>query len=112
MINFCSYVQWVPKSDVVVAQSGENLSVWYNTDLVEQLVQIPIQGDVEMVLRDMNRTEVIVQVGYAIFRHVGGGYIGARKRVPRRVILYQWRTQDYSKRVALYSSRFRIFEKP
>jgi intraflagellar transport protein 172 len=62
MTNFCSYVQWVPKSDVVVAQCGEHLCVWYNTDHVEQVVQIPIQGDVEVVLRDMNRTEVIVQV--------------------------------------------------
>uniref|UniRef100_A0A7E4USX7 WD_REPEATS_REGION domain-containing protein n=1 Tax=Panagrellus redivivus TaxID=6233 RepID=A0A7E4USX7_PANRE len=61
MINFCSYVQWVPKSDVVVAQSGDQLCVWYNTDHVEQVTQIPIQGDVDMVLRDNNRTEVQVQ---------------------------------------------------
>ncbi|KAE9551982.1 hypothetical protein FO519_004806 [Halicephalobus sp. NKZ332] len=61
MINFCSYVQWVPKSDVVVAQSGDQLCIWYNTDHADQISQIPIQGDVEAVLRDKNRTEVIVQ---------------------------------------------------
>ena len=61
MINFCSYVQWVPKSDVVVAQSGDQLCVWYNTDHIDQISQIPIQGDIEAVLRDNNRTEVIVQ---------------------------------------------------
>ncbi|KAI6244211.1 Intraflagellar transport protein osm-1 [Aphelenchoides fujianensis] len=60
MINFCSYVQWVPQSDVVVAQSNAQLCVWYNTDNPEQMVQIPIQGDVESVMRDVNRTEVIV----------------------------------------------------
>jgi hypothetical protein len=62
MINFCSYVQWVPKSDVVVAQSNDSLCVWYNTEHVERCTQFPIQGEVEEVVRDENRTEVIVQV--------------------------------------------------
>ncbi|KAI6232370.1 Intraflagellar transport protein osm-1 [Aphelenchoides besseyi] len=61
MINFCSYVQWVPQSDVVVAQNNAQLCVWYNAENPEQMVQIPIQGDVESVMRDQNRTEVIVQ---------------------------------------------------
>ncbi|CAD5234656.1 unnamed protein product [Bursaphelenchus xylophilus] len=60
MANFCSYVQWVPESDVVVAQCTDQLCVWYNTDNVEQIVQIPILGDVDDVLRDKERTEVIV----------------------------------------------------
>ncbi|KAI1724366.1 intraflagellar transport protein osm-1 [Ditylenchus destructor] len=61
MVNFCSFVQWVPRSDVVVAQSNDMLCVWYNTDFVEQITQFPIQGDIEMVLRDDRHTEVIVQ---------------------------------------------------
>ena len=28
LLSFCSYVQWVPLSDVVVAQSGETLHIW------------------------------------------------------------------------------------
>ncbi|CAD5229200.1 unnamed protein product [Bursaphelenchus okinawaensis] len=60
MANFCSYVQWVPESDVVVAQCTDQLCVWYNTDNVEQIVQIPILGDIDDVLRDKERTEVIV----------------------------------------------------
>ncbi len=62
MMNFCTYVQWVPQSDVVVAQSNDQLCVWYNTDQVEQVSQFQIQGDVEAVLRDESRTEVIVIV--------------------------------------------------
>lgn len=50
-------------SDVIVAQSGDNLSVWYNPDLPEQVTNIKIKGEVEAVLRDADRTEVIVQVG-------------------------------------------------
>ena len=32
LLSFSSYVQWVPDSDVVVAQSRSNLCVWYHTD--------------------------------------------------------------------------------
>jgi len=30
MLSCCQYVQWVPGSDVVVAQSRSNLCVWYS----------------------------------------------------------------------------------
>lgn len=30
LLGFCQYVQWVPGSDVVVAQSRSNLCVWYS----------------------------------------------------------------------------------
>lgn len=30
LLDFCQYVQWVPGSDVVVAQSRSNLCVWYS----------------------------------------------------------------------------------
>ncbi|KAK0403869.1 hypothetical protein QR680_017169 [Steinernema hermaphroditum] len=65
LLNFCTYVQWVPSSDVVVAQSEHNLCVWYNTDDPEQVTSVPIAGDVEMVLRDAQLTEVIVMEGNA-----------------------------------------------
>uniref|UniRef100_A0A1I7Y2L2 TPR_REGION domain-containing protein n=1 Tax=Steinernema glaseri TaxID=37863 RepID=A0A1I7Y2L2_9BILA len=65
LLNFCTYVQWVPNSDVVVAQSEQNLCVWYNTDDPEQVTSVPIAGDVEMVLRDAQLTEVIVTEGNA-----------------------------------------------
>uniref|UniRef100_A0A1I7TZF2 WD_REPEATS_REGION domain-containing protein n=1 Tax=Caenorhabditis tropicalis TaxID=1561998 RepID=A0A1I7TZF2_9PELO len=61
LLSFCTYVQWVPMSDVIVAQSGDNLSVWYNPDLPEQVTNMKIKGEVEAVFRDADRTEVIVQ---------------------------------------------------
>ncbi|CAI2357816.1 unnamed protein product [Caenorhabditis sp. 36 PRJEB53466] len=61
LLSFCTYVQWVPMSDVIVAQSGDNLSIWYNPDLPEQVSNMKIKGEVEAVLRDADRTEVIVQ---------------------------------------------------
>ncbi|TKR80352.1 hypothetical protein L596_014437 [Steinernema carpocapsae] len=65
ILNFCTYVQWVPNSDVVVAQSEQNLCVWYNRDDPEQVTSVPIAGDIEMVLRDSHITEVIVTEGNA-----------------------------------------------
>lgn len=30
LLSFCEYVQWVPRSSVVVAQSRAKLCVWYS----------------------------------------------------------------------------------
>lgn len=30
LLNFCGFVQWVPGSDVIVAQSKDKLYVWYD----------------------------------------------------------------------------------
>nr|CDJ87483.1 intraflagellar transport protein 172 homolog [Haemonchus contortus] len=61
LLNFCTYVQWVPGSDTIVAQSGNTLHVWYNPALPDQVTTITIKGEIESVLRDAERTEVIVQ---------------------------------------------------
>ncbi|KAJ1353158.1 Intraflagellar transport protein osm-1 [Parelaphostrongylus tenuis] len=61
LLNFCTYVQWVPGSEVIVAQSGNTLHVWYNPSLPDQVNTVPIKGEVEGVQRDPERTEVIVQ---------------------------------------------------
>lgn len=63
LINFCTYVQWVPESDVVVAQNRANLCVWYNIMAPDQITAIPIKGDVEDIERTEGRTEVIVDEG-------------------------------------------------
>ncbi len=63
LLNFCTYVQWVPESDVVVAQNRGNLCVWYNIGAPDQVTAIPIKGDVEDIERSEGRTEVIVDEG-------------------------------------------------
>jgi hypothetical protein len=37
LLTFCSYVQWVPESDVIVAQNRSNLCIWYSIDKPEQV---------------------------------------------------------------------------
>ena len=52
LLNNISFVQWVPQSDVVVAQSNSNLAIWYNIDLPEHLTLMPIRGEVLEVVRE------------------------------------------------------------
>lgn len=63
LLNYCNYVQWVPDSDVVVAQNRTNLSVWYNIRCPDKATIYQIKGDVEQIERANGRTEVIVDEG-------------------------------------------------
>ena len=54
------YCQWAPASDVVVAQSGSSLVVWYSvTDQTQQHVT-PLKGDVTDMVRVGGKTLVTV----------------------------------------------------
>lgn len=63
LVHYCNYVQWVPDSDVVVAQNRSNLSVWYNIRAPDKATIYQIKGDVEQIERGNGRTEVIVDEG-------------------------------------------------
>ena len=91
VLNYCTFVQWVPSSDVVVAQSRDNMAVWYNIDAASERVtlvreiqifllaskslhqnmiahktlflQLPIKGDIIEIVREDGKTEVGVQEG-------------------------------------------------
>ncbi|WIA40104.1 hypothetical protein OEZ86_013511 [Tetradesmus obliquus] len=65
LLDFCQYVQWVPGSDVVVAQSRSNLCVWYSVKNPDRVTMIAIKGDVEGIQRSPGRTEVLVDEGIA-----------------------------------------------
>jgi hypothetical protein len=61
MLNYSTFVQWIPGSDVVIAQSRDNMCVWYNIDAPERVTMVPIKGDIVDVVREDGKTEVIVQ---------------------------------------------------
>ncbi|XP_060165824.1 intraflagellar transport protein 172 homolog isoform X5 [Globicephala melas] len=63
ILNFCSYVQWVPGSDVLVAQNRNNLCVWYNIEAPERVTMSSIRGDVVGLERGGGKTEVMVTEG-------------------------------------------------
>ena len=61
LLNFCGFVQWVPNSEVLVAQERKNVCVWYNVDDPDKMKIIPVKGDVEEIRRKEGKTEVIVE---------------------------------------------------
>ncbi|KAG7214317.1 hypothetical protein INR49_004455 [Caranx melampygus] len=63
LLSFCSYVQWVPGSDVVVAQNRGNLCIWYSIDSPESITMFPIKGDIVDLERVDGKTDVIVTEG-------------------------------------------------
>uniref|UniRef100_A0A7S3QV19 Intraflagellar transport protein 172 homolog n=1 Tax=Dunaliella tertiolecta TaxID=3047 RepID=A0A7S3QV19_DUNTE len=63
LLNYSGYVQWVPQSDVIVAQSRDNLCVWYSINTPDRVSMFPIKGELMDIERNNNRTEVIVDEG-------------------------------------------------
>lgn len=63
LLMYCSYVQWVPDSDVVVAQNRGDLCVWYSIDAPDRVTIVPIKGEVEDIVRSDSYTAVVVNEG-------------------------------------------------
>jgi intraflagellar transport protein 172 len=43
LLSFCQYVQWVPGADVIVAQSRDQLCLWYNINAPDAVNKHPIK---------------------------------------------------------------------
>jgi len=63
LLNYCNYAQWVPRSDVLVAQSRTNMNVWYNIDDPDKVSVYVIKGDIEEIERLDGKTDVVVNEG-------------------------------------------------
>lgn len=61
--NTC-IIQWVPQSDVVVAQNRDSLCIWYSIDNPDQVTMFPVRGEVSGLERgEGGQTQVIVHNG-------------------------------------------------
>ncbi|XP_043526195.1 intraflagellar transport protein 172 homolog, partial [Frieseomelitta varia] len=61
LLTGVSFASWVLGSDVVVAQTGQTLAVWYNVDAPEVATLIPVRGDAVDIVREDGRTSVTVE---------------------------------------------------
>jgi intraflagellar transport protein 172 len=61
ILSYCSFVQWVPQSDVVVAQNRDSLCIWYNIDNPDKVTMHHTTGDIIDVGKVDGQTQVIVQ---------------------------------------------------
>lgn len=70
LLPFCSFAQWIPQSDAVVAQSKDNISIWYNIEAIDRVTTLPLQGgDIVGVDRNGGKTELIICKGMTTIRH-------------------------------------------
>ncbi|XP_075225811.1 intraflagellar transport protein Oseg2 [Lycorma delicatula] len=63
ILSYCTFVQWVTGSDVVVAQSRNNACVWYNIDTPDRVTTFPVKGEIIDVVRADGKTEILSQDG-------------------------------------------------
>ncbi|CAH8607286.1 unnamed protein product [Heterobilharzia americana] len=64
LLSFCYYVQWVPQSDVIVAQSRDDLCIWYNIETIDRMTAVPLKGgEIVDIIRQHGKTEVLVSEG-------------------------------------------------
>uniref|UniRef100_A0A8C4WQ59 Intraflagellar transport protein 172 homolog n=1 Tax=Eptatretus burgeri TaxID=7764 RepID=A0A8C4WQ59_EPTBU len=69
LLSYCTYVQWVPGSDVIVAQNHGNLCIWYNINMPEGVTMVTIKGDIVDVKRADGKTVVAVSDGVTTTHH-------------------------------------------
>ncbi|EPZ35542.1 WD40 repeat-like protein [Rozella allomycis CSF55] len=63
LLHYVSYVQWIPDSDVLVAEAPGFLYIWYNPLYPDQFTKIAIKGQVQGIERNDGRTSVIIDEG-------------------------------------------------
>jgi hypothetical protein len=72
LLTYCSFVTWVPGSDVAVAQSRNSLCVWYNIFAPDKVTTKTIKGDVEVRCATFHCTlcfPVVEGGGCSLFGH-------------------------------------------
>lgn len=60
LLNSCSYAQWVPDANVIVAQSKKALEVWYSPNSPDEVRVTEIDGDVVDIVRKGTKTTVSI----------------------------------------------------
>jgi len=69
ILSYCTFNEWVPGSDVIVAQNRGNLCIWYNINAPDRVKSIPIKGEVEGIDRSDGGTDVLVDEGVTVASH-------------------------------------------
>ena len=76
LLNSCSYAQWVPDANVIVAQSKKALHVWYSPTSPDEVRVHEIDGEVTDITRSGTKTSVtITQNGKNIKFPLDGSFI-------------------------------------
>lgn len=60
LVSHCTYAQWVPSTNAIVAQSKTSMSVWYNAKYFDNPVTREIEGDITGIICEDGRIQVLV----------------------------------------------------
>jgi intraflagellar transport protein 172 len=60
LLILCGFVQWISLTNILVAQDGKNLCIWYDINDLQNMKAVAIRGDIDEVRRKDNKTEVII----------------------------------------------------
>ena len=60
ILNLCSFVQWVPNTEILVAQSHQDLFVWYNLDNYQNPQVKPINGIIDSIAKNKGKIEIYI----------------------------------------------------
>lgn len=60
LIPLCYFAQWVPNTEVLVAQNPKNLFVWYNIENYQSPQLVQVKGTVESIERRKGKIEVYI----------------------------------------------------
>jgi intraflagellar transport protein 172 len=60
LLTACSYAQWVPEANVIVAQSKKSLYVWYSPTSPDDVRVTEIEGEVVDIVRSGTKTSVSI----------------------------------------------------
>lgn len=62
LLSFCSYVQWIPNTEILVARDRNNLIVWYSVDALENFKTYSIKGEIDKItIKEDKRVEVLTE---------------------------------------------------
>ena len=60
ILNICSFVQWVPNTEILVAQSHQDLFIWYNLDNYQNPQVKPINGIIDSIAKNKGKIEIYI----------------------------------------------------
>lgn len=60
ILNLCSFVQWVPNTEILVAQSHQDLFIWYNLDNYQNPQVKPINGIIDSISKNKGKIEIYI----------------------------------------------------
>jgi intraflagellar transport protein 172 len=60
ILNLCSFVQWVPNTEILVAQSLQDLFVWYNLDNYQNPQVKQINGTIDSIAKKKGKIEIYI----------------------------------------------------